>query len=610
MSETLTITPVIGTPAADALSGTNRSEILSGRQGADTLAGRSGSDIGYGGSGDDSLRGGSGEDVLYGGGGPSYADMSTLEIAEDHAGRVTFLDEGAGFRNTLGMYKVDDAARIESVEILFANASAAGSGGRLDRGASSVPVTLQAGDQVGFFVLPNGYSRNGQILDTGAYEIREAGGAPATIHTEGLTQLYRVDPATGDERLISTQYGAAFFHSAADPDNGYALNPDGFPHTVGHVDAATGEVVLGFEDLFNGGDKDYDDVVLAFDVGQSNARVLDPNIARDAGGTDAPDWTYDDAGNRFDAAGTLQASENDDLSGGHGEDQLFGMAGHDRLSGGDGADRLKGNSGDDALHGDAGADVLSGGKHDDTLHGGTGDDTLGGNSGDDVLRGGVGDDTLTGSSGHDALDGGDGADRLAGGSGHDTLAGGAGNDTLGGGSGDDALAGGSGSDRLEGGKGADLLSGGDGGDRLKSGSGDDRLEGGAGEDYLNGHTGADTLDGGAGDDRLYLGAGDDVATGAAGSDRFVFRAGDIDGGADVITDFTRTGPEQDLLDLRQLDLLSDGTKAEAWLDAHVSLERAGHVAMDLRGTTLTFEARADASGDALFADVIDGIMFV
>jgi Ca2+-binding RTX toxin-like protein len=609
MSDTPTITPVIGTPEADALSGTGRSEILSGRQGDDSIAGRSGSDIGYGGSGDDRLAGGPGDDVLYGGGGPSYADMSTLEIAEDHDGKVTFLDEGAGFRNTLGMYKVDDAARIEGVEILFANASARGSGGTLDRGASSVPVSLQAGDKVGFFVLPNGYSRNGNTLETGDYVIREAGGAPATIHTEGLTHLYRIEPETGTETLISTQYGAAFFHSAADPANGYALNPDGFPHTVGHIDARSGEVVLGFEDLFNGGDKDYDDVVLAFDVGRSNAEVLDPNIDRADDGTDAPNWTYDAAGNRYDAAGTLQASENDDMSGGDGTDQLHGMAGHDRLSGGDGADRLKGNSGDDTLFGDAGDDVLSGGKDDDSLHGGTGDDTLDGNSGDDALSGGAGDDALTGRSGDDRLDGGAGEDRLDGGSGADTLEGGIGNDTLAGGSGDDRLAGGSGTDRLDGGKGADTLEGGDGGDRLKSGSGDDVLRGGDGEDYLNGHTGADTIDAGAGDDRVYLGAGDDVATGGAGDDRFVLRPGDLDGGSDRITDFVRSGPEQDLLDLRQLDLLSAGTSGEAWIEAHVRLAAEGHVAIDLDGTTLTFDARPDGTGDALYAEVIDGIMF-
>lgn len=610
MSQSTTITPVIGTPEADSLRGTNRSEILSGRQGDDAVNGRSGSDIGYGGSGDDNLQGGSGDDVLYGGGGPSYAEMSTLEIAEDYTGAVTFLDEGAGYRNTLGMYKVDDAGRIETVEILFANSSARGSGGDLERGESSVAVTLEAGDKVGFFVLPNGYSRNGASLETGDYVIRDDRGAPATMETQGLTQLFRIDPDSGAETLMFTQFGTAFFHSAADPDNGYALNPDAYPHTVGHVDAVTGEVVLGFEDIYNGGDNDYDDVVLSFDVGRSNAEVLDPNIDTTADGDDAPTWDYDAAGNRVDQAGNVLASENDALVGGDGADQLFGMAGHDNLAGGDGADSLKGNSGDDELFGNAGFDRLSGGKNDDRLSGGTGDDTLDGNSGDDTLFGNDGDDDLTGSSGDDTLDGGAGSDILDGGSGHDVLSGGIGNDALDGGSGNDALSGGSGSDSLEGGKGADVLQGGDGGDKLKSGSGDDVLDGGAGQDYLNGWKGDDTLDGGAGDDRLYLGAGDDIATGGAGSDRFVFRSVDLDGGSDLITDFTRSGEEQDRLDLRQLELLSDGMSADEWVAAHVHADTDATVTMDLADTSVTFLAREEDDANALFADVVDGLMFV
>ena len=610
MSQNTTITPVIGTPEDDTLSGTNRSEILSGRQGDDAVKGNSGSDIGYGGSGDDTLKGGSGDDVLYGGGGPSYADMSTFEIAEDYAGKVTFLDEGAGYRNTLGMYKVDDAGRIENVEILFANSSARGSGGELERGLSSVPVTLEAGDKVGFFVLPNGYSRNGASLETGDYVIRDTGGAPATMDTEGLTQLYRIDPDNGVETLMFTQFGTAFFHSAADPDNGYSLNPDAYPHTVGHIDSATGEVVLGFEDIYNGGDNDYDDVVLSFDVGQSNAEVLDPNIDTTADSDDAPAWSYDAAGNRVDQAGHVLANENDRLSGGDGDDQLFGMAGHDRLSGGDGDDRLKGNSGEDDLSGNAGDDVLSGGKNDDSLYGGSGDDTLDGNSGNDALSGGIGDDELSGSSGDDTLDGGAGSDVLDGGSGQDVLSGGIGNDRLDGGSGDDTLAGGSGSDSLEGGKGADVLNGGDGGDKLKAGSGDDTLSGSSGEDYLSGWKGNDTLDGGAGADRLYLGAGDDIATGGAGSDRFVFRFDDLDGGSDVITDFNRADAEQDRLDLRQLELLSGGMGADDWVGAHVSRGADGAVTMDLSGTTVTFAARAEEDAHGLYADVVDGLMFV
>ena len=54
-------------------------------------------------------------------------------------------------------------------------------------------------------------------------------------------------------------------------------------------------------------------------------------------------------------------------------------------------------------------------------HGGYGNDTITGGAGNDVLFGDAGDDTLTGSAGNDVLVGGTGADRLVGSAGHDML---------------------------------------------------------------------------------------------------------------------------------------------------------------------------------------------
>ena len=54
-------------------------------------------------------------------------------------------------------------------------------------------------------------------------------------------------------------------------------------------------------------------------------------------------------------------------------------------------------------------------------HGGYGNDTITGGAGNDVLFGDAGDDTLTGSAGNDVLVGGTGSDRLVGSAGHDML---------------------------------------------------------------------------------------------------------------------------------------------------------------------------------------------
>ncbi|MEM8856090.1 MAG: hypothetical protein AAGD34_20505, partial [Pseudomonadota bacterium] len=177
--------------------------------------------------------------------------------------------------------------------------------------------------------------------------------------------------------------------------------------------------------------------------------------------------------------------------------------------------------GDVALAG--GDDFLFGSGHwADGMFTGGGDDTLrytgekalsdvGLGSGDDLFRSRSAQDTdVEGNAGNDTLTGGDGADALDGGQGNDRLAGHIGDDTLGGGAGNDTLKGGGGDDSLTGGHGRDILFG---------GPGDDTLEGGDQSDRLNGGEGDDHLDGGAGQDRL---------TGGAGNDTFAFPTDGID----------------------------------------------------------------------------------
>ena len=57
-------------------------------------------------------------------------------------------------------------------------------------------------------------------------------------------------------KLLVEQTGDAFYTGPAN------RNPDGLVHAV--LESATGKVLVGFEDLFGGGDLDYDDLVFAF----------------------------------------------------------------------------------------------------------------------------------------------------------------------------------------------------------------------------------------------------------------------------------------------------------------------------------------------------------
>jgi RTX calcium-binding nonapeptide repeat (4 copies) len=90
------------------------------------------------------------------------------------------------------------------------------------------------------------------------------------------------------------------------------------------------------------------------------------------------------------------------VSGGRGNDILYGGSGRDRISGDRGRDRIKGRAGADALLGGPGRDILSGESGRDVVMGGPGRDDLRGGAGNDVfyardrnadrLRGGAGTD--------------------------------------------------------------------------------------------------------------------------------------------------------------------------------------------------------------------------
>jgi len=523
----MNISPVLGNNQDNRLTGTGRSEVLSGAGGDDTIFALSGNDEVFGGSGNDTLYGHAGNDTMYGNGKPAYVDMSKMIIKEQTTATVTFMDEGAGYRNSLGVYEIAEDGSIRNVQILFANASKQGSGGDLIAGQSATTFDVSAGTQLGFFVVSNGYGKgyeNREALDgnNGAYEMRTVDGQPATINAP--MELFYIDQSTGEETHVKSQFGNDLFHSATSEADNYEANPDNYLHVVGRASTVTGSVLIGFEDIRGGGDNDYDDTIINIELGQSNVVSLLPNPAPSSGNLPDDDIIY----------------------GGDGDDVLYGISGHDYLYGGNGNDELSGNSGNDKLFGNGGEDILNGNSGNDILQGGSNNDTLNGNSGDDELSGDSGNDTLSGGSGHDRADGGSGNDIINGGSGMDMLFGGSGNDTINGNSDDDTLYGDSGSDTLNGQSGDDNLFGGNGTDKLIGGGGDDILLGGAHNDKLYGGSGNDHLEGGEGRDYLTAGKGDDIIEGGldsdklrggSGADIFVFDFSDGDLGNDRIYDF-------------------------------------------------------------------------
>ncbi|MCG9661591.1 tandem-95 repeat protein [Vibrio mediterranei] len=192
---------------------------------------------------------------------------------------VTFEGEGAGFQNTAGYYTVDEDGNITDVNIGFENASQVGSGGDLIPGQSSITFEVEEGESFNLFVIPNGFNRNDfDSMQDGTFMFRDADGNPATIDSVD-PQLVHIDP-DGNETVIQSQFGDSVFHGGTNTN----LNQDGIEHTRTTLND-DGEIVYGIEDLYGGGDRDYDDFTFTVDVGETNSQILQGEIVVGEDGT-------------------------------------------------------------------------------------------------------------------------------------------------------------------------------------------------------------------------------------------------------------------------------------------------------------------------------------
>lgn len=114
---------------------------------------------------------------------------------------------------------------------------------------------------------------------------------------------------------------------------------------------------------------------------------------------------------------------------GTGDDTIVGTDGDEILGGGNGDDDIQAYGGDDVIYGGREAGDI-GTAINDRIDAGAGDDTVYGARGNDSIKGDAGDDLLFNGAGDDTVDGGDGADELWSGPGDDFLSGGAGADTF------------------------------------------------------------------------------------------------------------------------------------------------------------------------------------
>jgi LruC domain-containing protein len=100
---------------------------------------------------------------------PEYlatANQTEVAILQDAEVWVTFVHEGAGYKNTLGYYVYDinnpptSASQIDTVNIIFPNVSYLNSGGGLVSGNKVKLGRFDEGQAIGWVLFANGYNNN------------------------------------------------------------------------------------------------------------------------------------------------------------------------------------------------------------------------------------------------------------------------------------------------------------------------------------------------------------------------------------------------------------------------------------------------------------------
>lgn len=164
---------------------------------------------------------------------------------------VTFVAEGAGYRNVLGFYTYDTASPPQSVNdianetIIFPNVSASGSGGGLVAGDKVKIGSFSSGTGIGWFLIANGW--NGSGVGSGNWKVYS-------------------NPDFNPETIASDRF-----------------------HNVLLNDSSNQRIVLGFEDIrrdYASCDQDFNDAIFYVSANPYAAIVTDSmNTITDASTT-------------------------------------------------------------------------------------------------------------------------------------------------------------------------------------------------------------------------------------------------------------------------------------------------------------------------------------
>ncbi|HYM22115.1 MAG TPA: putative Ig domain-containing protein, partial [Vicinamibacterales bacterium] len=527
-------------------------EAIEGGAGADGLFGGAGADSLDGGAGDDELDGGAGADILLGGEGD---DVLAGEAGADR------LEGGSGYDRYVYATSVDADTIADRDGRVFV-------GGTPLTGGSGEDGSYQSPDGRFSYRFAGDLDAGGTLTIDGQLKVENFRNGDLGIRLgQGFVpdDAAPTSPSGGTLLLGDINYRTVF-----DPARGISILPDEFGNPTPGMNA--------------GPAPDLEDTYEKFPGTPGATHFVSgggSDVMQDVLGGD--DWLELGTGDDFGWGG----SGNDVVEGGPGRDVVAGGIGNDVLYAGaagskaadladdaiaatpDAGGLLSGGSGDDFIYGDAGESLIEGGSGDDHIFAGAGDDWIGADvsvlasaeryrvfppSNDWVNREvdilwnpfnslptySLGTAAPFGLARQANIDGRpigvtssstDGSDYIDAGAGNDTIFAGGGDDVVLGGGGDDYIDPGTGHDIVQGGAGREYMAswfGDSAGDDFDGGEGDDflvdlasegnRIDGGAGNDYVQGGTGTDVLIGGDGDDFIFSFDGDDVVLAGAGND--------------------------------------------------------------------------------------------
>jgi len=242
---------------------------------------------------------------------PEYLDMNnqtSLSITQESDVWVTFVHEGAGYRNVLGFYTYDinhppaSVSDISAITIIYPNVSFSGSGGGLVSGNKVLIGRFPANTKVGWALLQNAF--NGTVNPNALTFFSDSWLNPETNPTLRQHTVMLLDPGR-DIVLLSFEdikrdnfsdndFNDAIFYVTANPVEAIQyssmplityVNPDtdndGVPDTfdefpsdpakafISYFPGETTYGTLAFEDLWpSNGDYDFNDLVVKYRFSQ------------------------------------------------------------------------------------------------------------------------------------------------------------------------------------------------------------------------------------------------------------------------------------------------------------------------------------------------------